>query len=146
MHTHSEVVSMVNEVVETLNERESGYEKAAEHVKDPMLSKMFSDFVSQSQQFISELMPFSEETSPKDIGKGPLGTLYQGWMNLKEKISGYQTSSIINDCIAGEEAAVKVYQGVLNDEEIPADLRFILEGQFGNIRASQEKLRLFQNK
>ena len=34
MHTHIETVVIVNEVIETLNERESGYRLAAGHIKD----------------------------------------------------------------------------------------------------------------
>jgi uncharacterized protein (TIGR02284 family) len=144
MHTHSEVVTIVNEVIETLNERESGYRIAAEHIKDASLGGVFSDFMSQSTKFCSELMPYSDEASPKDIGKGPMGTIYQGWMNLKEKISGGNSNSILNDCIGGEEAAVKVYEAALRDEEIPVDLKFILERQYGEIKAAQEKLKMLK--
>lgn len=141
MHTHSEVVTIVNEVIETLNERESGYRIAAEHSKNTQLVKNFTEFMSQSSRFISELMPFSDENSPKEIGKGPLGTIFQGFMNLKEKITGGNSKSILSDCLAGEEAAVKVYEGALSDEELPINLRQILEQQYGEIKAAQEKLK-----
>jgi uncharacterized protein (TIGR02284 family) len=141
MHTHSEVVSIVNEVIETLNERESGYRLAAEHVKDAAVAGVFNEYMAQSTRFISELMPFSDEASPKDIGKGPLGTIYQGWMNLKEKISGYNTKSILGDCFNGEEAAVKVYEGALKDEELPVDFKNIIERQYGEIKAAKEKIK-----
>lgn len=145
MHTHSEVVSIVNEVIETLNERVSGYKIASENVKNASFVTVFSDLMNQSNRFISELMPFSDYSSPTEIGKGPLGTFYQGWMNLKEKITGGKVESILNDCIGGEEAAIKVYEGSLKDEELPTDLRNILEAQYGEITAAKEKLKMLKD-
>jgi len=141
MHTHSEVVTIVNEVIETLNERESGYRIASENIKNTQVASVFSDFMNQTVRFINELMPFSDESSPKEIGKGPLGTIYQGWMNIKEKLTAGNTKSVINDCIGGEEAAIKVYQGALKDEDLPFELKNLLERQYGEITAAQEKLR-----
>jgi uncharacterized protein (TIGR02284 family) len=140
MHSHSEVVTIVNEVVETLNERAEGYQRAADHVKDPTVESIFREFAMRSKDYISELQPFSD-TSPDEIGKGPLGTIYQGWMNLKEKITGYNTKSILGDCITGEEAAIKVYQGAMKDEDLPAELKTILSRQFTEISSAQDKLK-----
>lgn len=141
MHTHSEVVTIVNEVIETLNERESGYRIATENAKHTDAAKYLTDYVAQSSKFIAELMPYSDEDSPKEIGKGSLGTIYQGFMNIKEKITGGNTKSILGDCLAGEEAAIKVYEGALKDDEIPVDLRQILEQQYGEIKVAQESIR-----
>jgi len=141
MYSHVEVVTIVNEVIETLNERESGYRLAAEHVKDAKIAGVFNEYMSQSKRFISELMPFSNENSPEDIGKGSLGTIYQGWMNLKEKIAGYSTKAILGDCLTGEEAAVKVYEGALKDEELPVELKNIFQSQYGEIKAAKERIK-----
>ena len=140
MHSHSEVVSIVNEVVETLNERAEGYQRAADHVKDPSIESIFREYTVQSKRYISELQPFSDST-PEEIGKGPMGAIYQGWMNLKEKITGYDTKNILGDCISGEEAAIKVYQSALNDEEVPADLKNILSKQFTDISTAHDNVK-----
>jgi uncharacterized protein (TIGR02284 family) len=144
MHTHSEVVTIVNEVIETLNERESGYRIASENIKNAELQGVFSDFMNQSNRFISELMSYSDYQSPKEIGKGPLGTIYQGWMNFKEKITGGSVKSVLGDCLGGEEAAIKAYQTALKDEDLPSDLKNVLEGQYGEITAAKEKIKMLR--
>ena len=144
MHSHSEVVSIVNEVIETLNERAEGYQRAADHVKDPTIESIFREYAMQSKDFIAEMQSFSDSTS-EEIGKGPLGTIYQGWMNLKEKITGYNTKSILADCVLGEEAAIKVYQGAMKDEEVPADLKNILSRQFTEISSAQDRIKSLQD-
>ena len=144
MHTHTEVVVILNEVIETLNERQSGYRLAAGNVKDLEVAGFFNDCMSQSTRFISELLPFSDESSPKNIGKGPLGSLFQAWMQLKERIAGYDTGSIIRDCVTGEEAAIKVYESALTDEELPFEVRTILEKQYGELKAAKERLKVFR--
>jgi uncharacterized protein (TIGR02284 family) len=141
MHIHEEVVAIVNELIETLNERESGYKIAAEHVKDPNIALELTNFVMQSNRFISQLMPFSDESSSQNIGKGPLGTIFQGWMNLKEKMMGYKTDSVLGDCITGEEAAIKIYQAALKDRDLPSGLKNILQKQHGEIKLAQEKIK-----
>lgn len=144
MHTHNEVVSIVNEVVETLNERAEGYQRAADHVKDPSIESIFKEYSAQSKNFILELQPYTDSSS-EEIGKGPLGTIYQGWMNLKEKITGYDTKSIVGDCIGGEEAAIKVYQSAMKDEELPVGLKNILSKQFTDISSAQDRMKELRN-
>lgn len=144
MHSHAEVVSVVNEVVETLNERVEGYTRAADHVKDPTIESIFREYALRTKDYISELQPFSD-SMPHAIGKGPLGTIYQGWMSLKEKITGYNTNSILGDCIFGEEAAKKVYETAINDADLPQDLRTVLKSHLSEIVSAQDRLKILRN-
>ena len=59
--------------------------------------------------------------------------MHSGWLNIKSAITGGDESDIIPECERGEDAAVKSYKDAL-DDDIPADIREIIERQYRSIK------------
>lgn len=135
----TEIVSEVHHIIEVLNERVSGYEKAIENVDDPDCASLFNEYKQQAQQFEMELQPYAE-INIDDIGTRFVADVWHLWMDLKGAISNKSLTAMIGACITGEAAAIRNYIEVLNDENLPDELRGILTKQLEDIRVACENL------
>lgn len=135
----AEVVSEVNHILEVLNERVNGYEKAIENVDDAECASLFKQYKDQAEQFENELRPFAD-MSPEEAGTRAVGDAWHFWMDIKGAITNKSTTGMIGACITGESAAINNYSEVLNDESLPSDLRNILESQLEDIKVAHETL------
>jgi uncharacterized protein (TIGR02284 family) len=135
----AEIVSEVHHIMEVLNERVNGYQKAIENVDDQEASSLFLELKKQAEAFEEELKPFAE-INPEEAGTRVIGDVWHFWMDLKGAITRKGTEAMLGACITGEKAAVRNYEEVLADESLPSDLRSILQRQLEDINAACENL------
>jgi uncharacterized protein (TIGR02284 family) len=67
-----------------------------------------------------------------------LGQVHRGWMNLKAAVSGKSEASIIAECERGEDAALRNYENVL-EENLPSDLLAKVEMYYAEIRFAHDR-------
>jgi len=72
------------------------------------------------------------------------GTLHRQWVNLKSAITGRDDESILDECERGEDAAVNAYRKALS-EELPTDIRLVIERQYQGVLANHDKVRSLRN-
>lgn len=142
--SRTEVVTLVDEVIQTLNERKVGYEKAAEQIKNPEFAEKFIEYVAQSERFALELLPYSDEASSSEAGTGPLSAIHRAWMDIKAAVIGNEAKEVIDSCITGEEAAAKIYKGILDITDLRTDLQIILRSQYGKISEAIGQLKAYK--
>jgi uncharacterized protein (TIGR02284 family) len=138
-----EVVSDVNHLLEICNERIEGYKNASKNVKDAELISVFEKYVQQTKNFQSELIPFSDKTSGKEAGTRVIADTWRVWMDMKAALTNGSRESIVNACITGEEAAIRNYEDTLEDD-LPFDLRNIVERQLSEIKSALEHIKTYK--
>ena len=135
----SKVISEVNDIFEVLNERIRGYEKARDNVQSPEYKSLFEKYAAQSRSFEQELAPFSDRT-PEEVGTRAKGDLWRFWMDIKDALTSDSDEAMLKASINGEEAAIDQYQDVLEDRDLPTNLRARLDQQLVEIRAAHGNL------
>jgi uncharacterized protein (TIGR02284 family) len=55
-------------------------------------------------------------------------------------VTGEDEGAVISECERGEDSAVKVYEDVL-EQELPGDLRMIVEQQFSQVQEAHDRIR-----
>lgn len=133
------VISEVNEIFEVLNERILGYEKARDNVENPEYKSLFQKYSAQSRSFEQDLAMFSDRT-PEEAGTRVKGDAWRFWMDIKDALTSDSEEAMLKASITGEEAAIDKYQDVLEDRDLPANLRSRLEQQLVEIRAAHGNL------
>ncbi|HEX8547409.1 MAG TPA: DUF2383 domain-containing protein, partial [Cytophagaceae bacterium] len=103
--------TVVNEIIEALNEREAGYRKAADLSKDSEAAELFHKYAVQSSLFARELIAYSNEHTPEEVGQSPLSAVFRGWAELKSALTGHDTKSLYAWCETGEDTAINIYNG-----------------------------------
>jgi uncharacterized protein (TIGR02284 family) len=136
-----ELIECLNDLIETCRDGESGFQTAADHVKDFDLKKFFTQCSEQRAQFASEL-----QSEVRQLGGTPAKTgsvsaaFHRGWMNIKSIVTGGGDDAIVTECERGEDAAIENYQRVLK-QNLPPNVLPVVKHQFTEIKRSLDRIR-----
>jgi len=129
------VVDKINHLINIAEDGKEGYENAAEEIKDSGVKGSFLLFAQDRLVYASQLREIVGQLhgEAEDKGGGSVGSLHRVWMDIKSTFTGGDADAIINTCITGEEAAIKEYKLVLDDDEIPESCKPLIGKQLNGI-------------
>jgi uncharacterized protein (TIGR02284 family) len=142
--TNDEVISTLNNLIETCKDGQDGFRTAAEGVKNADLRTLFNTYGQQRAQFAAEL-----EGSVRGLGGDPAesgsiaATLHRGWMNIKSVVTGEDEAAIVAECERGEDSAVRNYKEALN-ADLPANVREVVDKQFSAVKEAHDRIRTLE--
>jgi uncharacterized protein (TIGR02284 family) len=138
-------IATLNNLIETCRDGQEGFEAAAEGVTNGELKMLFETYSEQRRHFAGELQGEVRRLGGDPEQTGSLAaTLHRGWINIKSAATGEDEAAVISECERGEDSAVKNYQDALNDEQVPADLRSIIERQLAQVREAHDRIRALE--
>src|SRR5205814_4678296 len=142
MNEQKEIVSVIDDLIETLKDGQEGFKQAAESVKNPQLKSLFNDYAQQRARFIVELRSKAQTPDERepDVSGSATGALHRGWINLKSALSRGDDHAILAECERGEDSAVEEYQKALNDG-LSEPVREIVSRQYAEIKATHDRIR-----
>ena len=94
---------------------------------------MFHKYAVQSSHFARELIPFSDEHTPEEVGQSTISAVFTGWTELKSALTGHETKSLYAWWETGEDTAINIYNGAFK-ANLPTAVNDIVHGQFGEIK------------
>jgi uncharacterized protein (TIGR02284 family) len=135
-------ISTLNNLIETCKDGQNGFQTAADGVKNSDLKTLFHAYAQQRAQFAGEL-----QTEVRRLGGDPEKTgsvaasLHRGWIDITSAVTGEDENAVISECERGEDSAVRNYEDALNDRDLPADIRSIVERQFAQVKEAHDRIR-----
>jgi uncharacterized protein (TIGR02284 family) len=138
---NDDVISTLNNLIETCKDGQNGFQTASEGVKNSELKTLFLGFAQQRAQFAGEL-----QNEVRRLGGDPeqagsvAATLHRGWINIKSSVTGEDEGAVIAECERGEDSAVKNYKDALN-ENLPQNIRSVVEQQYTQVQAAHDRIR-----
>ena len=141
---YQEVISTLNNLIETCKDGENGFRTAAEHVKDRHLRTLFNTYAQQRAQFAAEL-----QSEVRGLGGDPEmagsvgGAMHRGWINLKAAVTGGEEGAILAECERGEDAALKNYHEAQN-VDLPEPVQDIVERQYRQVKEAHDRIRAME--
>ena len=146
-NNNTDLTLLLNDLVKINNDRFEGYRKAEQQAKDTDLQSIFKDKSCQSLVFITELKHYIKVLG-HDYNHDTTfaGKVFRKWMDIKNTFKPNNTTSILDSCEFGEDAAIKAYDNALrSDTEISAEIRqHILEQQTA-IKKSYDFIRRYRD-
>ena len=139
---NDDVISTLNNLIETCKDGQNGFQTAAEGVKNSELKTLFHTYSQQRAQFAGELQAEVSRLGgdPEQTGS-VAASLHRGWINIKSAVTGEDEAAVISECERGEDSAVRNYEDALADEDLPADIRAIVERQFAQVTEAHDRIR-----
>lgn len=134
-------ISVLNNLIETCKDGETGFKDAADEVKSPELKAKFNEYAQQRGEMAHEL-----QTLVRGLGGDPetsgstSGSMHRGWLNVKGAIAGKDDRSILEEAERGEDSAKSAYENALN-EPLPSDAIPVVQQQAGRIRRAHDDVR-----
>jgi uncharacterized protein (TIGR02284 family) len=136
------VISTLNNLIETCRDGQNGFKEAAENVKSPELKTFFNQIVLERSQFVGELQQEVQRLGgdPENTGS-TAAAIHRAWIDIKGSLTGRDDQSILNECERGEDSAVEAYRDALKDENLPSNLRTTVDRQFRSIQQVHDRVK-----
>jgi uncharacterized protein (TIGR02284 family) len=145
--TNEKLISQLNNLVEINNDRIQGYERAASETEDSDLKSLFTKMAGHSRNYKTELS--KEVTSlggkPSEGTKNS-GKIFRAWMDMKAALTGKNRKEILKSCEFGEDAALEVYDEVLNaDVVLSGSIRKMIMDQKNEIQQDHNTIKTLRD-
>lgn len=128
-----DVISTLNDLIETSRDGEKGFCAAAEHVDRAELRSFFEACAHRCAQGISELSSEVERLGGRAEASGSLtGALHRGWVDIKTAVASRDNLAVLREVERGEDHAVERYRDALQ-KALPTQVRQILEHQYEGV-------------
>lgn len=146
MSQRKEIISTLNNLIETLKDGQEGFKQSASGVDDPQLKTIFDTLSLQRSKFAGELQ--SEvvalgEPDPED-SSSVSGSMHRAWINIKSAVTNRDRHAILAEAERGEDVAVSAYQDAM-EEELPAPIKEIVSRQSVEVKRAHDKIRALRD-
>lgn len=139
--TNEDVISTLNNLIETNKDGQEGFKLAAEGVERSELKSTFFEYSQQRSQFTGELQNLVRELGGDPENSGSIaGSLHRGWLNIKTAVTGNDETAVLNECERGEDAAKNAYEKAL-EENLPANVNAVVSRQSVAVQAAHDKIK-----
>jgi uncharacterized protein (TIGR02284 family) len=135
------VVDLLNDLIETAKDGADGYAKASEDVTDPSLKSLFAQFASERRGFVGELQGLvaSFGGEPRESGS-VLAAAHRGWIDLKSTVATRDDVAILAECQRGDENAVEHYDRAVGTT-LPTEVASIVQRQAAVVREAYGRVK-----
>jgi uncharacterized protein (TIGR02284 family) len=137
----AQVISTLNNLIQTCRDGEEGFRAAAGGVRSAELREMFDAYSHQRAGFASELQSEVRRMGGEAAEVGSVtGSLHRGWMGLRTALTGEDERAVLDECERGEDAALAAYKAALG-VDMPASVRSAVERQFAEVKEAHQRIR-----
>lgn len=144
----TEVVEVLNDLIEINNDRITGYQKASKELKDDDqdLAVIFSNMIDESEEIKAELEEEVESLNGEPAsGTTGSGKVYRVWMDLKATLAGDSRHAILANCEFGEDAAQKAYRKALEIDNLPSEVKSLIINEQGTLKISHDRIKALRD-
>jgi len=147
MNNH-EVISVLNNLIETCRRGQSGFRNAAESIQNSEFRRLFNIFSQQRAQFITELQSevhrLGGEATKSDEARTPPDKTVPFRASTATKLASLRDeATVIAECQHEEETAVNDYQEALK-ADLPLDVQYVVKRQYMDIKDAFDRIRILQ--
>ena len=121
-------VGTLETLTTTLIDSINGYRDAAQNAEGSQFQQQFREMADDRSRVVEDLRSEVRRLggNPPDDGSF-LGATHQRFMDLKSAITGRDDKSIINEVERGEDYLKEKFETALNNADLPADSRSVVE-------------------
>ena len=139
-----EVISTLNDLIETCKDGEKGFRVCAEDVSRPELKTLFNQRAGECAQSAQELQAIVIRLGgePED-STSVAGDLHRRWVDLKSLITGKDDEAILNECERGEDVAKRSYHKAL-EKALPEDIRQVVQRHYDGVLRNHDQVKMLR--
>ncbi len=140
-----EVISVLNDLIETSKDGEAGFKVCAEDVQRADLKTLFNDRARDCAAAAAELQGLVRQLGgDPESSTSVAGDLHRRWVDLKSLVTGKDEEAILNECERGEDVAKKSYRNAL-DKTLPAEIRAVVQRQYDGVLRNHDQIKALRD-
>jgi uncharacterized protein (TIGR02284 family) len=141
----NDVISTLNDLIETSRDGEKGFALAAKDAKDASLVSIFREGEQSCREAVRELQEQVRALGGNPDNSGSVaGAMHRGWLSLKTAATSRDDKAILEECERGEDYAKAAYGAALKTN-LPDGVRQIVERQHKGAVANHDRIRDLRN-
>lgn len=142
---NDEVVSTLNDLLESCRDGEYGFSASAEHTKSADLKTLLTRHAQECRTAGQELQALIRQMGGEaDEGGSMSGALHRGWVSVRGTLSGHSDQSMLDECERGEDSAVASYRKALS-QDLPANVRSVVEKQAQGTQKNHDEIKALRD-
>lgn len=142
---NDDVVSTLNDLIETCKDGQEGFQTCAEDIRDPSLKALFTERAQGCAAAASELQGLVRACGgDPETTSSVSGTLHRRWVDIKSAITGKDDVAVLNECERGEDVALRSYRDAL-EKDLPANIRAVVERQYQGVLRNHDQVKALRN-
>lgn len=139
--TNDDVISTLNNLIETCKDGQNGFQVAAEGVENSNLKSLFYEYSQQRARFAGELQALVRDLGGDPENSGSVAaSLHRGWINIKSVVTGKDDAAILDECERGEDVAKKAYQDA-GRANLPSNVSSVIQRQAQEVKEAHDRVR-----
>ena len=140
-----DVISTLNDLIETCKDGEKGFRVCAEDIARPELKTLFSQRAGECAQAAQELQAIVIRLGgdPED-STSMAGDLHRRWVDIKAAITGKSDEAVLNECERGEDVAKRSYHKAL-EKTLPEDIRQGVQRQYDGVLRNHDQVKMLRD-
>jgi uncharacterized protein (TIGR02284 family) len=143
--SNGDIVSTLDNLIETCKDGQEGFKQAAEGVERSDLKSLFFEFSQQRAHFAGELQEIVQKLGEEPTTSGSTaGALHRGWINIKSAVTGKDELAVLNECERGEDSAKNTYKDALEDP-LPSYIADVVRNQYESIQMAHDRVKALRD-
>ena len=117
-------------------------------VEDANLKETFKKYAAQRAEYITEIedQMFKLNLKPDESASGSVtATVHRAWIDLKAALTSKDNKAVLNECERGEDYAKKAYQTALKAQDLPSNLKSVIEKQYQGVTAAHDDIKALRD-
>jgi uncharacterized protein (TIGR02284 family) len=139
-------LDVLQELIETCRDGETGYAHAAGIAANPELKAHFTERSQERHRFLKELQELAQRSGEArpDTSGSVAGTLRRAWFEAKVDV-GLGDQSVLNSVESGEDAAKRAYEKALGSD-LSEQARTVIQRQAESVFGAHDYVRDLRDK
>ena len=139
--TNDDVVSVLNNLIETCKDGEEGFRTCGMDVSDPRLRTFFTNRAQTCAAAALELQNLVRNYGgDPDVSSSLGAAVHRRWIDIKALVTGKDDRAVLTECERGEAMAVTSYQQALG-RNLPENVRAVVERQYQGVLQNHDQVK-----
>lgn len=143
---NNDVISTLNDLIETCKDGEEGFKSCAEDLGDPQLKQTLLTYAASCSTSARELSALVvAHGGDPETSSSMAGALHRRWIDIKAAVMGKDVEAVLNECERGEDVAKKSYRNAL-EKDLPLDVKAVIERQYQGVLQNHDAIKVLRDR
>ena len=141
----TDVVDLLNDLIEVSKDGEYGFNECAEHAKSPAIKTALAtrarDCASGAAELQRLVVTYGGEAA---TGGTAGGAIHRGWVSVRSALTSKDDLAVLQEAERGEDAALKKYRDA-SAKKLPADVQAVVRHQLQGTQANHDQIKALRD-